>query len=595
MSTLQQKNWQILPKISDNTSPPTPLLNRRGEYSEVVLQLLFNRGLVEKDSIDEFLSFDYEKYSHDPFLFQNMEKAVELIIKYIKEQNKIVIYGDYDADGITASAVLIEILTTLKAKVDVYLPDRVSEGCGLNKKAINELQKEEVRLIITVDGGIRNKEEVEYAKSLDLDIIITDHHIASDNKDELPDCLIINPIMESEKYPYKYLAGVGVAVKLAKAIISRSTLAEDDKQKLEEKIMDLVAIGTVADCVSLLGENRVLVKKGLEVLNNTKRIGLQELINIAQINNKVLEAWNIGFQIAPRLNAAGRMDHANTAFELLITKDKKEAVAIARRLNDRNIERQKVTNDIVEFAEEQIKNNKDKIIICVCPNDLEQAWNEGVIGLVAGRICEKYYRPTLIITRTPEGLKGSGRSIDEFNIIKAVEKCGEFLERFGGHAAACGFSLSENNLDNFARKIRQIADKELKDIDLKPKIIVDAELTLSEVNEDLVKDIEKFAPFGEDNPKPKFVSREVEIKDIVNMGINGQHIKFKVNGLWAVAFGKAEEWQNLRIGDKVDIVYYVETNEFNGRREVQLKVVDIKKNNSNPQIHSNASNCYKSN
>jgi len=597
MSTPQQKNWQILPKIKENIIKQFP------EYNQVVLQLLHNRGIIaaangqssqspsgdcdeaeespsgdcdEAEKIEQFLNPNYEKHSHNPFLFSQMNEAVDLIIKHIKEQNKIVVYGDYDADGVTAAAVLVETLTILKAKVDVYIPDRVSEGYGLNKKAIDELQKEEVKLIITVDGGIRNKEEVEYAKSLDLDIIITDHHIASDNKDELPDCLIINPILENEKYPYKYLAGVGVALKLAKALISKSTLSEVDQQKLEQRILDLVAIGAVADCVSLLGENRVLVKKGLENLNNTNRIGLKELINVAQISSRKLDAWNIGFQIAPRLNAAGRMDHANTAFELLITKDKNEAVAIARRLNNRNIERQKVTNDIVGFAEEQIKNNEDKIIICVCPNDMEQAWNEGVIGLVAGRICEKYYRPTLIITRTGGILKGSGRSIDEFNIIKAVEECGEYLERFGGHAAACGFSLSENNLDNFARKIRQIADKGLKDIDLKPKIIIDAELELSDINEKLVEDIEKFAPFGEDNPKPKFVSRNVQIMDIVNMGINGQHIKFKINGLWALAFGKAEEWQNLRIGDKVDIVYYAEMNEFNGRREVQLKVVDIK-------------------
>ena len=577
MSTPQQKNWQILPKISD-ASPPTPLLNRRGEYSEVVLQLLFNRGLVEKNDIEEFLNPDYEKYSHDPFLFAQMKEAVELIIKHIKEQNKIIIYGDYDADGVTAAAVLVETLTTLKAKVDVYIPDRVNEGYGLNKKAIDALQKDRVKLIVTVDGGIRNKEEVEYAKNLGLDIIITDHHIASDNKDELPDCLVINPILKDEQYPYKYLAGVGVAVKLAKAIIGKSILPEANKQKLEQKIMDLVAIGTVADCVSLLGENRVLVKKGLEVLNNTKRIGLQELINIAQINNKVLEAWNIGFQIAPRLNAAGRMDHANTAFELLTTKDKKEAIAIARRLNDRNIKRQKVTDEIIENAQEQIKDDAGDIIICVCPKELEKTWNEGVIGLVAGRICEKYYRPTLIITRTGKGLKGSGRSIDEFNVINAIEQCKKYLERFGGHAAACGFSLPENNLDKFIEKIREIAGKELKDIDLKPKIVIDAELDLAGVNEKFIEDLEKFAPFGEDNPRPKFVSRDAQIKDIVNMGINGQHIKFKVDEFWAVAFGQTEKWQELRIGDKIDIVYYAEMNEFNGRREAQLKVVDIKYN-----------------
>lgn len=594
MSTTQQKNWHILPKISD-TSPPAPLLNRRGEYSEVVLQLLYNRGFTEKNEIEQFLNPDYKKYAHDPFLFARMNEAVNLIIKHIKKQNKIVVYGDYDADGVTSSAVLFETFSTLKAKVDVYIPDRVSEGYGLNKKAIDKLKEAGAKLIITVDNGIRGKDEVKYAKSAGMEIVITDHHPAPEDADELPDCLIINPIVENEKYPFKYLAGVGVAFKLAKALISKSTLFEDDKKKLEQKILDLVAIGTVADCVSLLGENRVLVKKGLEVLNNTKRVGLKELINIAQISNKVLEAWNIGFQIAPRLNAAGRMDHANTAFELLATKNKSEAVSIARRLNDKNIERQKVTDEIIENAYEQIKDDVDNIIICVCPNELEKIWNEGVIGLVAGRICEKYYRPTLIITKTGETLKGSGRSIDEFNIIKAVEECGGYLEKFGGHAAACGFSLLGNNLDKFIEKIKRIADKKLKDIDLKPKIVIDTELDLSEVNEKFIKDLEKFAPFGENNPRPKFVSRGVQIKDIVSMGINGQHVKFKLateevellrlqsnrsssTSFWAVAFGQAEKWQELRIGDKIDIVYYAEMNEFNGKRKAQLKVVDIKCN-----------------
>ncbi len=581
MSTSQQKNWQILPKIKEN------IIKQYPDYNQVVLQLLSNRDLTEKNEIEQFLNPDYKKYSHDPFLFSQMNKAVELIIKHIKEQNKIIIYGDYDADGVTASAVLVETLLILKAKIDVYLPNRVSEGYGLNKKAIDKLAEAGTRLIITVDNGIRNKKEVEYAKSAGLEIIITDHHPAPEDADELPDCLIINPIMESEKYPFKYLAGVGVAFKLAKALIRKSTLSEDDKKKLKEKIMDLVAIGTVADCVSLLGENRVLVKKGLEILNNTDRIGLKELINIAQINNRRLDAWNIGFQIAPRLNVAGRLEHANTAYELLITKNKEEAQAIARRLNDKNIERQKITDEIVEYCKEVVDKKlfDDKILVLIDPSLAEDKakdsapWLEGVVGLVAGRLCQNFNKPILAITQNNCDIKGSGRSIDQFNIIKAIEQCKEFLNKFGGHAMACGFSIDgKDNLENFIKKIKQIANNGLKDINLKPKIIIDAELGLSEINEQLVDDLEKFAPFGKDNPQPKFVSRDAQIKDIVNMGINGQHIKFKVDGFWAVAFGQAEKWQELRIGDKIDIVYYVEMNEFNGRKEAQLKVVDIKYN-----------------
>jgi single-stranded-DNA-specific exonuclease len=569
------KNWQIMPKIKED------FIKKYPEIDGFVLQLLFNRGITDKDEIDLFLEPDYEKNTHDPFLFNDMNKVVGLIVEHIKKQDKIVVYGDYDADGVTATALLIETLGTLKASVDAYIPNRVSEGYGLNKEAIDELIKDGAKLIITVDGGIRNKEEVEYAKSIGLDIIITDHHVPPDDKNDLPDCLIINPLVQDEKYSFKYLSGVGVAFKLAKAIINKSKLSDDNKKKLEERILDLVAIGTVADCVSLLGENRILVKEGLKALNKTKRIGLQELIKVAQTNNgKILEAWNIGFQIAPRLNAAGRMDHANTALELLLTKDKKEAEAIARRLNSRNQERQETTAEIVDqiinIAEK--RNQDDKIIIAVTPED--EIWNEGVVGLVAGKISDKYYLPTLVITKGDEGFKGSGRSIEEFNVMEAIEKCSELFERYGGHPMACGFSFKEGNLDKFKKQITEIANSKLKDIDLKPRVEIEAELELGEVDEELIKQVENLAPFGQNNERPKFASQDIEIVDIITMGINGQHLKLRLKSdtssvLSAVGFGQAEKWKELKIGDKIDIVYYAEMNEFNGRSEVQLKIIDI--------------------
>lgn len=571
----QEKIWQILPKISQDFIKQFP------DFNQAVLQLLYNRGLTLKDAIEQFLNTDYNKQSHNPFLFQDMKKAVELIIKHIKNKNKIVVYGDYDADGVTASALLVETLKTLKAEVDVYIPNRVSEGYGLNKKAIDELVGKGAKLIITVDSGIRNKLEVKYIKGLGIDIIITDHHELPEEKEDLPDCLIIDPIAEEEEYPFKYLSGVGVAFKLAKSLISESTLSESDKQKLEEKIFDLVAIGTVADCVSLINENRALVQHGLEVINKQKRVGLRELIKIAKINNHI-DSWNIAWQIAPRLNVAGRLEHANTAYELLITKDKNEAQAIARRLNDKNIERQKITKEIVEYCRKVIDKEllDDKLIVLVCPKD-KNSWPEGIIGLVAGRLCEQYSRPVIVITKTKNEFKGSGRSIDEFNIIEAVEQTKKYLLKFGGHAGACGFTIdSEESLTNFIKETKKIAKGKLENIDLKPKIVIDAELELSDINEKLIKEIEKLAPFGEGNPRPKFVSKNVEIRDIMNMGIDGRHVKFRLNSFWAVAFNQAKEWQDLRISDKIDIVYYMEMNEFNGRSEIQLKVVDIKSHNS---------------
>lgn len=576
MSNIQEKQWQLMPKIDDD------LRKQHQDVDAVVLQLLFNRGLTEKKDIELFLSPSYETNSYDPLLFNNMEKAVDLIIEHIKNKNKIVIYGDYDADGATSSAILVETLRILKAQTEVYIPDRVSEGYGLNKKAIDELVRGGAKLIITVDNGIRSKEEVKYIRDKNIDVIVTDHHIAPEDKKDLPDCLIINPAISEDNYPFKFLSGAGVAFKLAKAIIGRAKIAAIFKNKLEENLLDLVAIGTIADCVVLLGENRVLVKKGLEVLNKTKRIGLIKLMEAAKISNRKLDSWNIGFQIAPRLNAAGRMDHANTAFELLITKDESEASLLAENLNNKNIGRQETTENIFSQIVNEIESTEqdDKIIIVTSKDD--QHWNEGVIGLVAGRIAEKYYKPVLVITKTEDGYKGSGRSIDEFNIIEAVEKCADLLTKFGGHPAACGFSLLSENLEKFITKMKEVANEQMRDLVLRPKIEIEAELKLSEINEDLMMELNKFCPFGTGNDKPKFVSYEVMLVDIMNMGFDGQHIKLKIkngssNIFNAIGFGQTEKWKDLRIGDKIDIVYYLETNEFNGRSEIQMKIIDIKK------------------
>lgn len=566
----------MVPKIKDE------FISKYPGYNRVVLQLLFNRGLKEKEAIENFLDSDFSKIS-DPFLFKDMEAAVELIIKHIREQNKILVYGDYDADGVTSSALLAEVLKILKAQAEVYIPDRVSEGYGLNRKAIDEFIKGNIKLIITVDGGIRDKEEVGYIKKKGLDIIITDHHAAPE-KENLPDCLIINPNVRDERYPSKDLAGVGVAYKLVSAIIAKSKLPEEKKTKLKERTLDLVAIGTVADCVNLLGENRILVKEGLKVLNKTSRLGLRKLIEAAQIRGN-LESWNIGFQLGPRLNAAGRMEHANTAFGLLVTKDKKEAEDLAIKLSKKNIDRQRITEEIMEEIEKQIiaeNKQEDYIIIGVCPlrEKEQEAWNEGVIGLVAGKLCEKYYRPVLVITEVGDGYKGSGRSIEEFNIVAALEEAKKFLEKYGGHPAACGFSLLSANLDNFIAKMRKAAKRELSQTNLQPKLKIEAELNLNEIDEKLFGGIEKFLPFGQGNPQPKFFTKGVQIKDIMNMGADGQHVKFRFNGFWAVAFGRSEEWKDFKIGDMVDMVYYIEKNNFNCRSEVQLKLVDVKSHNA---------------
>jgi len=569
--------WELKPVIDND------FIKKNSEYNKIILQLLFNRRLTEKQAIESFFQPDKMSLS-DPFLFKNMKAAVALTIKHIKEQNLIVVYGDYDADGVTATATLIEILNIFKAKTSVYIPGRASEGYGLNKKAVDELIKIGAKLIITVDNGIRNKEEVAYAKSLGLDIIITDHHEPPPEKSDWPDCLIINP--KAEDYAYKSLAGAGVAFKFVQGLIKLSKLDEQLKNKLAEKVLDLVAIGTVADMVSLLGENRTLVSQGLKIINQQKRLGIAELIKTAQINGNLyrkVNALNIGWQISPRLNSAGRLEHANTAYELLITKDKNEAQTIAKKLNIKNGERQKITEEITAYCRKIVEEKmlSDRILVVCSPNIADasaESWPEGVVGLVAGRLCEAYGRPVLVITKIKNEVKGSGRSIDEFNIMEAVENSSEYLEKFGGHAAACGFTLkSREVLEKFIKGMKKIASKALAKVELAPKILIEVEIDLLDINDELLEALEKFEPFGENNDKPKFLSRGLQIMDKMNMGVNAQHLKFRFGSIWAVAFSQAENLKNLKISDIVDAVYYLEFNEFNGRRTAQMKIVDIKK------------------
>ncbi len=604
------KQWQISSKA------PSEFFSDHPEINPVLLQLLFNRGLMNEIDIKAFLDSELaadkilvvgentEHAFYNPFLFKNMTLVVDSIIAHIKKGSPIVVYGDYDADGVTSSVILLETLKILHATVEVYLPDRVSEGYGLNKAAINQIIEQGFKLLITVDNGIRNREEIAYAKSKGLEVIITDHHVLPDDPKEVPDCLYIDPADKSENYPWPYLAGVGVAFKLISALLYKANLPDKQKQLILEKSLDLVAVGTVADMVSLLGENRLLVKSGLKILNTSKRLGLNELIKVSKINGgRQLEAWNIGWQIGPRLNAASRLSHANSAFALLTTTDQNEAQELATELNQRNISRQQITEEIISQVEAQIdKNNLPNLIVGLAGED--QIWNEGVIGLVAGKIAEKYYRPTLIITRLIEeaefdpiakklipkkvAFKGSGRSVEEFNLIKAIEALSENLDKYGGHPMACGFSIkSESNLNGFIKGIQKLADEGIAKSALIPKLKIEAELDFSMISLLLADSIAKLAPYGQNNQQPRFVSYDLRIDDITTMGFDNQHIKIRfsqfnseaknAHAFWALAFGGAANYKEYQIGDRVDLVYYLEVNDFNGRREAQLKMIDIKK------------------
>jgi len=571
------KIWQVNPAAGPEFLAAHPDIN------PIVLQLLYNRGLTTPQSIADFF---YPPDFYDPFLFKNMAAAVELIIRHIKAADKIIVYGDYDADGVTASVILWETIKILHGVADVYLPDRVSEGYGLNRPALKSLAEQGARLIITVDNGIRNKGEAAYARELGLNIIITDHHSLPENSADLPDCLHINPADAGDTYPWPYLAGVGVSFKLVSALLAKANLPDSQKKLIGERCLDLVAIGTVADMVNILGENRALVRRGLKVLNEGRRPGLQELVQAAKLNSgRPLEAWNIGWQIGPRLNAASRLAHANSAFSLLTTTDAAEAKRLAAELNERNASRQRITAEITASVEAQIDANNLPLVIIALAG-AEDVWNEGVIGLVAGRVAEKYYRPTLIVTRTEEKdgqtvFKASGRSVAEFNLIAAVEEGAAFLDKYGGHPMACGFSLiGEANLESFRQKMLAVAAAQLDLSRLHPKLDIDAELRLSDINLALADALAVLQPYGQNNPQPRFVSYDLRLDDIVTMGADKQHIKFRLAAgaasVWALAFGAAAAHQALKIGDRVDLAYYLEVNEFNGRREAQLKVIDLR-------------------
>ncbi len=607
-----QKKWEI-----QNGKIGNDIIKQNPDINPVILEILAKRGF-SGERIRKFLEPDYKENLHDPFLFKDMNPAVELINKHLQSNSRVIIYGDYDADGITASAVMLKTLEFLGGKnLDVYLPDRETEGYGLKKEAIDQLAKEGTNLIITVDNAIRNTEEVNYAKELGMDIIITDHH---EPGDELPDCLILNPKVKSEKYPFKELAGVGVAFKLAQAFLRtdmKNTKSHEIKIEAFEKwLLDLVAIGTVADLVPLVDENRILVKYGLIVLNKTRRMGLKKIIEVAQSNidkkgnKKEIDNWQVGFQLAPRLNAAGRLDHANSAYQLLITEDKQQAVKIARELNSTNQERQKITEDIFAQADQNIK-EQDKIIFAVAPFLLKEGirdgykkdrsnskdnsqkkhqgieaisnplWPSGIMGLVAGKLTEKYYRPALAVTKKKDEIVGSGRSIPEFNITAMLEECAEYLSAFGGHKQACGFTVKSDMLDIFLAKSKEIADQKLKEVELAPVLEIDMEVSIKDVNENLYKTLRKLRPFGIANPQPKFVSRNLRVADVFKMGGEEQHLKLKLQSedkiiFNAVAFNALDEWKEIKIRDMIDVVYYIDMNEWNGRREVQLKIIDIK-------------------
>ena len=534
--------------------------------SEIIARVLLNRGICEAKEIDKFLHPKLENL-HDPFLLNDMGIAVDKIIECMNKKEKITIYGDYDVDGITSIATLSKFLTELGIENDYYLPNRLDEGYGLNNNALDKIAKGGTKLLITVDCGISAYEEIEYAKKLGLEVIVTDHH---ECPEKIPEALaVIDPKREDSTYPFSSLAGVGVTFKLIHAISIKLSL--DRKRYL--KYLDIVCLGTVADIVPLVDENRIIVSFGLMLVRETRNIGLRALIEITGYT--AIDSTAISFGIAPRINACGRMGEAEIALKLLLTASPEEAKEIANKLNLLNKERQEVEKSIINEAIEMIERDKlyNKDIIIVGSKN----WHHGVIGIVASKITELYYKPSVLISFEDGIGKGSGRSIEGFDLHEALTKCGDYLEKFGGHEMAIGLTLKEENFNAFKTKLEEITSETI-DKEAVPSIKVDAIIEPKSINMDIFASMKLLEPYGESNSSPLFVSKNLKVES-VRLLSNDKHIKLTLRDgnilLSAIGFNLGDKV--VRLGDKIDLVYALEINKYNNTETIQLNVKDIKK------------------
>lgn len=541
-------------------------LARELSISNILAQVLLNRGVSTKQQAQKYLECDI-KDCFDPFLLKGMEKADKRIRKAIENKEKIFVYGDYDVDGLTSCALLYYVLKDLKADVDCYIPHRVEEGYGLNKQACAFLKKQNAGLIITVDCGIASHQEISFLKDVKVDTIVTDHHRPLDS--EMPPAYaIINPLQKGCTYPYKDLAGVGIAYKLAQAL---STGILDVSQHL-----DLVALGTISDVAPLTGENRILVKHGLEALNTTEKTGLKALKQISGISRRKISTQHVGFILGPRINATGRMGSAEKALKLLLSKDYQQALKLAKDLDTENKQRQKEEAKTLKQAlmmmESEINFKQHRSV--VLHND---HWHPGVIGIVASRIAERFYRPTILISTKDDIGKGSGRSIRNFHLFDTLSKCDHLLEEFGGHEKAAGLSILKSNLHDFKKFFNEMVHKTITNEELVPVVDIDMELTLNALSEKLIQELELCAPFGMGNPRPVFVSRDLKLKDKPKP-LRGNGFKLWLTDGEITCEAMATKFSDIEISDinsRFSVVYSPSINDWQGINTIQLKLKDL--------------------
>ena len=560
MPVPMKKSWQI------QTRMPLDGEGMLEGYSPVMQQMLFNRDIKDNEAARRYLHDEGSIY--DPFLLPDMEAAVERIWFALDHEEPMAVYGDYDVDGVTATALLVQVLQRLGGNVTGYIPNRFDEGYGVNNDALDMLHERGIRLVVTVDCGIRSPREVEHARQMGMDLVISDHH---EPKADLPDAVaVICQKRTTNSYPERNLAGVGLSFKIAEALLARRPVEDVNL----EDWLDLVAVGTVADVVPLTGENRALVRAGLKKIRFGQRKGLLSLVNVAGLNIQRISARDIGFGLGPRLNAAGRLESALAAFDLLVSADLAELGMLAQKLDDQNRERQRLTQKMQVEAEALAHaSEKDSLLFAV-----EAGFEMGVVGLVAARLTDTYYRPAIVGSRGEEFTRASCRSIPEFNITQALDECTSLLERHGGHAMAAGFTVRNDNLEELSSCLHAIAKRELGERDLRPILRADMEIPLKDLRPNLLKDLDMLEPTGLGNPEAVFVSRNLRTKWPKKIGKEGQHLRMSVTDghitYDAVAFRQGH-WAD-QMPEKVDLLYVFETNLYQGRESLQLNVRDIR-------------------
>ena len=558
------KKWEIY----DSNEQKVKEICDKYNLNKIIGKIIVNRNVTSDEDVRIFITPTRDDF-HDPFLFKGMDITVDRILQAINNKEKILIYGDYDVDGITSTTVLKKYLQERGGIVNTYIPNRLNEGYGLNKEAIKKIKEMGTDLIITVDCGISGIEEVKYAKELGIEVIVTDHHEVGE---VLPDALaVIDAKRKDNTYPFNLLAGVGVVFKVIQAISIKLNL------KAEEylKYLDLVCVGTISDIVPLEGENRTIAKLGLMLIRVTKNVGLRELIKSS--GYKEIDSNTISFGVAPRINACGRMGHEEEALKLFLAETKEEALEVTKKLNEYNTLRQNTEKAIYEDAVSKIEKenieNKNSIVVG------GYNWHHGVIGIVSSKVTEKYYKPSILLCFEDGIAKGSGRSIQGFDLYEGLTKCSEFLDKFGGHAMAVGLTLIKENFENFKDKFEKIAE-EANIKEMVPTIYIDEEIKLKDISMDLVKSLSVLEPFGEANKVPLFLIKNLKIDSIRALS-EGRHLKLSLRDesvvINAIGFDIGNLAEEYKIGDKIDVVGTLEINSFNGFSSIQINIKDIRK------------------